>query len=124
MKAALGRLVLDHATAHRDQLNLRIWGEPPGPDCGTAACLGGWTLLLSGYELAGLNLFVRPDGSEVPPASIASEAASLLCLTDAEHYGPPGIACPTLFGETSEDRAIARFRVIVERAERAGAVAA
>jgi hypothetical protein len=117
MKAELGRQVLDHVTGHRDQLNMLIWGEPAAPDCGTAACLGGWTLLLSGYGLLGPNEFTRPDGTAVPPALVGSEAAYLLRLTTDEHYGAPGVGS-TLFGETDPDRAIARFRVIVERAER------
>jgi hypothetical protein len=125
VKAELGRKVLDHVTAHRDQFNMLIWAEPATPDCGTAACLGGWTLLLSGYGLLGPNDFTRPDGTALLPECIGSEAASVLGLTDDEHYGPPGVNS-TLFGETDPERAIARFRVIVERAEqsRAGRAAA
>jgi hypothetical protein len=116
MKAELGRRVLDHVTAHRDQFRMRMWGTPGLHGCGTRACLGGWALLLCGYRLEDKNEFIRPDGTEVPPAHVGREAAYLLRLTSAEQFGPDDDLC-SLFGEMNDDAAIERFRLLVEAAE-------
>lgn len=117
MKAAPGRQVLDYVVEHRDQLDMLGWGDPGAGGCGTTACLGGWTLILAGYRLEGMDRFIRPDGTLVPAGYIGHEAAAVLQLTDAEHYGLSSADC-TVFGESDDDVAIARFRELVEAAER------
>jgi hypothetical protein len=47
--AELAYRVLDHIDAHPEQHNQRVWIEDRG-DCGTAACMAGWTCLLSGDQ--------------------------------------------------------------------------
>ena len=114
MNAELGRKVLDHVTAHRDQFDMMTWGEG-NEACGTTACLAGWAMLLSGYRIRDWDTFVRPDGSFVPRGHRGTEGAVLLELSEAERYG--SIGQYTLFGEPDEDRAIERLRVLVEAAE-------
>src|SRR5260370_31538633 len=80
---------------------------------GTIACLAGWTLLLSGYTLPPGREYRRPDGTVVPWHEAGDEAAGLLGLTDGERHG---VDC-SLFGEFDEDKAIDRFRTLVEAAQ-------
>lgn len=114
MNTELGRKVLDHVTAHRDQFDMRKWGEG-NEACGTTACLAGWAMLLSGYSLRDWDIFVRPDGSFVPRGYRNDEGAALLELSEAERYGDVGQH--TLFGEPDDDKAIERFRALLEAAE-------
>jgi hypothetical protein len=111
MNTELGRKVLEHVTAHRGQFDMSIYVDAD-PECGTTACLAGWAMLLSGYRAADASV-MRPDGSYVIDKS--NEAARLLGLDHAEQYGSYGDC--TLFGEFSEERAIERFRAILEAAE-------
>lgn len=114
MNTELGRKVLAHVTARRDQFDMTVWGDRD-PECGTVACLAGWAMLLSGYRLRD-GEFVRPDGCEVESGTEGDEAALLLELSDAERYGSHGEEC-SLFGEWDEEEAIARFRKLVEASE-------
>ena len=117
MKASAGRVVLDHVTTHRLQFGMNIFGEIDSV-CGTKACLAGWALiLLGGCRLIGFETFVRPDGTQV--RRNAAEAARLLELTDAEYTD--GDTEGGLFFVFNDDAAIARFRELVEAAEREGA---
>ena len=111
MDPVLGRKVLDHVTAHREQFDMRDWGYND-PECGTKACLAGWTLLLNGYTIDGNDDFRDTEGRL---AYVPATAAELLKLTEDEHYGT--FEKSTLFGESDDDAAIARFRALVEAAE-------
>lgn len=115
MNTELGRRILDHITAHRDQFDMGIWGRFD-PECGTAACLAGWAMLLSGYRVNDIEDFIRPDGSAVRPGVEGDEAAGLLDLSYEERYGAEEDEC-SLFTSPDEDQAIARFRALVEVAE-------
>lgn len=115
MNTELGRKVLGHITTHREQFDMTVYGEKY-PECGTVACIAGWAMLLSGYQLSdgpGGSHFIRPDGSTVPDSMNGDEAAELLDLTAAERYGGPESEC-SLFTEWDEDAAIDRFRMLVE----------
>lgn len=85
MNAALGRMVLDHVTANPRDLDMCVWAAN-GP-CGTSACIAGWALVMSGWEVAGDNVFRRPDGTEVDDGEvIAGEARTLLGLGVREFW--------------------------------------
>lgn len=133
----LGRRVLDHVTEHPGRLDMDHWGYHR-PVCGTVACLGGWAMILAGYEfrpaifadsretISYTGTFHRPDGSLVDDP--AWEAAELLGLTDDEYLtsepiigdcGEPDYC--TLFASQPIEAAIARFRAMVEKAEAAPA---
>lgn len=115
MDAVLGRKVLDHVVAHRDQFDMGSWGYTNSV-CGTSACLAGWAMLLSGYTLdENDDTFHRPDGVRVRDEG--SEAQQLLGLTDTERYGQGDID-ESLF-TLDEDEAISCFRALVETAEAA-----
>lgn len=109
----LGRKVLDHVTTHPEQFNMGVWGER-GP-CGTAACLAGWTMLLSGYKLDKLDRFIRPDYTMVGLGDHTQEASDLLGITDEEWAAQDG----HLFAEKPAEQAIAQFRALVEASEAA-----
>ena len=116
MNAELGRKVLDYVTAHRDQFDMNVFGEHV-PACGTTACLAGWALLLSGYQITGFDLFARPDGTEVSGETLSREAGWLLGIP-AEEFDADG-ECPLFYVE-DDDEAIERFRALVEAAEQLG----
>lgn len=114
MNADLGRKVLDHVTAHREQFDMSDFGHID-PECGTVCCLGGWAMVLSGYHVSP-QAFFRPDGSVV--GSEGDEARELLGLSDEEYAREyEGSRVPSLFLDYDEDRAIERFRALVEAAE-------
>lgn len=126
MDAVLGRKVLDHVIEHREQFDMGTWGHPGEGGCGTAACLAGWTLLLSGgYRLADRERFESLDGKPLPVRQVPHTARRLLDLTDEEFSSPdPGGVYDEidLFDDCqTEDEAIARLRALVEAAEAAGA---
>ena len=111
MKAAAGRVVLDHVVEHREQLDMGDYGSVD-PECGTIACLAGWTLLLlGGFRLDRLDRFVGPDGVRIGTFAIAGCASKLLELTGDEYDGPDGYDC-SLFAPQDDDAAIARFRAL------------
>lgn len=112
--AELGRRVLDQVDAHPEQFDMAEWGYK-SPVCGTVACLAGRALLLSGYTLDKDGHFWSPDGNrKVLPGE---EAHWLLGLTDSERWSDNDE--PSLFSDMDRDRAIARFRAMVEAAESA-----
>ena len=123
MDPVLGRKVLDHVTQHREQFDMRDWGGKD--ECGTVACLAGWTLLLSGYTVDQFGDFTSPGGVSVTTEddddafdgdTVGDEAAGLLRLTDTELYGPPG-SQSSLWATFPDDAAVERFRALVEAAE-------
>jgi hypothetical protein len=99
--AALAYRVLDHIDAHPEQHDQNVWVEE-GRDCGTAACLAGWAVLLSGDE----PIFdddeppqretneVLADGSILP---VWSRAADLLRIDP--DGGPEGVGGYRLFSQ-------------------------
>jgi hypothetical protein len=118
MDPVLGRKVLDHVTAHREQFDMSEWGYND-PECGTKACLAGWTLLLNGYTIDGNDDF-RDSAGELA-YHLPEVAHELLKLTDAERWGTDEDV-HGLFTERDDDdgdTAIARFRALVEAAEMA-----
>lgn len=116
MNAELGRLVLDHVTAHREQLNMGVWGELDSTPCGTSACLAGWTLIFSGWELVEDDTFRKlSDGYETDrPDVLADEARKLLNLSDDEFWREDDLWC--LFN-VRDDIAVEWLRELVEKAE-------
>ena len=118
MDPVLGRKVLDHVTAHREQFDMKDWGRIT-PTCGTSACLAGWTLLLHGHTVDEAGVFRDSAGCRV---GVPTTAAELLKLTDEERWGADP-ANPGLFSEFDDDVAIARFRALVEAAERQSSTA-
>jgi len=111
---ALGRKILDHITANRDQFDMSDYGF--SSECGTTACIAGWAMLLSGYQVDANGSWSSPDDTPVHGGYLSAEARALLGLDDAEYYGD-SFEPSTLFGEADEDRAIKRFRAIVEASE-------
>ena len=54
------RDVMTHVTAHRDQLNMNVWGVREA--CGTTACIAGWQVILDpDYQPAWRPIGGRPD---------------------------------------------------------------
>lgn len=115
----LGRLIIKQVEAFPETFGMPRW------ICGTAACLGGHALLLSGYELRpcgagetfvhGIDqqnrpvIFRRPDGSDVHDPG--REAQMLLGMSDEE----AGSGTGNIFSPFQhEDHALARFRALVE----------
>jgi hypothetical protein len=114
----LGRKVLNHIEAHREQFDVKKWGRPD-PACGTVACIAGHTVLMSGYRLQGPGEWKRPDGTVIC-GSVAYDAARLLGLSDREwHWSPGEDRCGLFSGSQTDDEAIERFKAIVEAAEQA-----
>jgi hypothetical protein len=120
----LGRLVLKRIEAEPELFDMETYGMIT--PCGTVACLAGHAMLASGYVLREtgslfdpLSVFIRPDGT--PVHDKGREAAGLLGLTDGEFRGEDyrlgGIQIPLFHGMQSRERAIARFRALVEAAE-------
>jgi len=48
LNVPLFRKVMEHVTAHPEELDLDVWIAHR--TCGTRGCIAGWTVLLSGYE--------------------------------------------------------------------------
>jgi len=110
--AALGRKILDKFDQGYGEM--MYWGQPGAPnECGTAACLGGWAMILSGYTLAGPDCYRRPDGTTVP-GSYADEAQMLLGMTtgEAQAGNEDGISVWFDFEDGPD-----RFRKLVEESE-------
>jgi len=122
---ALAEEVLALAEAHPENFDMSDWVKP----CGTAACLFGHAMLLSGYTVrprleTGISRleFVRPDGTAVPEYAEEDEGRALLGLTKEEFEG--GDDMPDFLPYLNDDEAIARFREIItaERDKRKEAV--
>lgn len=111
----LRRAVLKQIDADPGLLDMRVWARRDAPS--TVACLVGRTLLEAGYFPDASGRFRTPDGRPLRTYP-ATEAASLLGLTDEERYGS-GLGGPALFHDTAA-HAAARFRKIVETAEAEG----
>ena len=89
MNTELGRRILDHITAHRDQFDMGIWGRFD-PECGTAAPTSQADedpCSCPCYRVNDIEDFIRPDGSAVRPGIEGDEAAGLLDLSYEEQYG-------------------------------------
>lgn len=57
--------VLDHITAHPAEWNQGVWAEET--TCGTAACVAGWAVIMSGHPLvfeANVRMY-DPDSLEI-----------------------------------------------------------
>jgi hypothetical protein len=113
--AKLGRAVLAHVEDHPEQFDMSVWGESD-PVCGATACLAGWALILSDWELAGDGTFKSPDGKREAwhHMDIEREAQTALALTDDEYWADGDTDC--LF-TLPEDAAVKRLRELVEGAE-------
>jgi hypothetical protein len=90
--AELAWRVLDHIIANPDQYAPDVWIYRGDPECGTAACIAGWTCLLSGDEPVYVdrheeeaNTVEYGDGSD----RVARRAAFLLGIEydDEDVYG-------------------------------------
>lgn len=115
--AELGRAVLDVADLDPEHFDMGSWVE--AGECGTIACLGGWTLIKAGYKhkrmrLGGIDgmwfrAFVSPDGTIV--RETGEEAARLLGLSTNQE---PGSFTPVWY---DFEHGVDRFRKMVEEAE-------
>lgn len=85
------RRVLDHITAHPDEHNQGHWAL--WSDCGTAYCVAGHAVVMSGYEPDWLSAFGGSEGISTAGVAgkdqtIAELAAELLGLEfDSAHDG-------------------------------------
>lgn len=120
MNTELGREILGVHDARPQQLKMSTWGREGL--CGTVACIAGWALLLSGWELEDdLVIQFRKGGRTLLFSDeVREEARRLLDLSDAEYereYNDErGI---TLFDNQPTHHAIAWLREITEAAEAA-----
>jgi hypothetical protein len=80
----LGRKVVNQARLKPETFNMSDWANDR-EECGMVACLGGWTMIFSGYEWDGMD-FRRPDGTIVHDG-YSDEAAYLLGMSHAELWG-------------------------------------
>jgi hypothetical protein len=56
--------VLDHVTAHPDELDMGVWAQS-NAQCGTTACFAGWAIILgTNAELVNGNSYLNPDGAD------------------------------------------------------------
>lgn len=111
-------LVLEHVLAHRNQHSQSAYGyrDPSDPECGTVACLAGWTVLL--FSPVG-DVTWDPDGylhGVLIPGTVrrgdpSIAAQRLLGLTSVEAI--------TLFWDMDEDRAIGRLQQLIDDARAA-----
>jgi len=124
----LGHLVLKQITAHPESFLMDTWfSRPAGRHselCGTAACLAGHAMLLSGYsfkdveevllngDVVTILACTRPDGTLVN-GMFGKEAQMLLGMTDDERYGHLGEE--DLFLDMFPGSALKRFtRLLLE----------
>lgn len=112
----LAREVLAQAEAEPGRFDMGDWITED--ECGMTACIGGWTMIKSGYMFRWLprtesRVWVRPDGTVVG-GGYADEAAMLLGMDEAERR----------FGDGYEeiwfdmDHGLDRFRDLIEHCER------
>jgi len=89
--AELAYKVLDTATANHEHLNMGSWGwsvngspvrldDLTGPDCGTVACLAGWTVAMAGYGVDSSGMVYDAKGDMVH-VWVDALAAELLGIT-------------------------------------------
>lgn len=117
----LGRKILDIIDTQPEKFQMSVFGahryDPAGEVCGTVACLAGWAMLLSGYELDKDDIFLRPDGTDVD--SEDGEARELLGMSitdelsgyDGSVHDPHAKVWFDFFHGPD------RFRKLVEKAE-------
>lgn len=144
----LGKLLLKTCRADPDSFSMKAWAY--ADSCGTVACLGGRTMLLSGYDLRfvlrkdGTSMvpamhdrshapvkvthiahecwvFYRPDGTEVPYGCEWVEAYNLLGLTEEEFFSED-TGFPLFSAGLSEERALQRLGEIIRDTEEDDAV--
>lgn len=111
----LGRRVLDAVDADPDQFDMGDWVIETS--CGTSFCLGGHTLILSGYTYrvdGGDIYFTRPDGSPVD-GGYADEAERLLGFGEAEKAERQDGGKPEIWFDPFGG--LRRFRALVEDSE-------
>lgn len=91
--AELAYRVLDIARAHGEHFNMGDWGDSPDgspinlddltrPDCGTTACLAGWTVALAGYRIDSHATAYDVHGNVV--GGVAEMAGDMLGLSEDE----------------------------------------
>lgn len=78
----LGRLVLRQVTEFPESFDMGDWAGSNA--CGTTACIAGWAMFFSGYEVNRYSCFIRPDGSMVTDDE--AEGRGLLGLSQEELY--------------------------------------
>lgn len=110
----LGRMILKQAEAFPETFDM---GDYVSSDntCGTSACIAGWAMLFSGYELDKDDVFIRPDGSEV--GNEFEEGKDLLGLSSDELYYPDSNYDTLFHGATPPQLALARLRSLIEASE-------
>jgi hypothetical protein len=119
----LARLVLKQVQAHPETFEMGVWGMRE--ECGTVACLAGWAMVFSGYELRQVPLppyarpeqpgdtwaFFRPDGTWVEEDEW--EGRHLLGLSDEEYRDGFGVE---LFYDDPEG-ALTRLQELIAASE-------
>lgn len=106
----LAQQVLDHVTNHPEEHCQGGWGYRD-PVCGTSACIGGWTCIYGTPELAEQDEFGLLKSMDGKPGY---RAAQLLGLEDDYHW-----LLINIFGEWNDERAILKFRFLIEDAKKA-----
>lgn len=80
------RKVLDHIDAHPEEWQQATYGT--GTACGTAACIAGHAMLMSGYDFNPTDeIFSRPDGSIVEFEPDEGQTILGITYTEASLYG-------------------------------------
>lgn len=124
----LGKLVIKQVEAFPETFDMNVWAWDR-PSCGTTACLAGWTLLVSGWQVCKVKrlmhghtsaeeyVFIDPaDDTHYFGDAIGDKAQELLGMSDEERQGeignPPSMT-EDLFMELYEDDALGRFRSLL-----------
>jgi hypothetical protein len=112
--AELAYRVLDTARANGEHFDMGDWGDSPDgspvnlddltqPNCGTTACLAGWTVALAGYSVNSHAAVFNADGEYVGDATrmamdmlrIDADQAEDLFYASTEYVG---LAVAEIFG--------------------------
>jgi hypothetical protein len=122
--------VVGRIREHPGSFRMRNWGvllkgdgDGDGDVAGYQACLGGHTLLESGYELLDDNVFCSPQGSLITHPG--QEAFELLGLSRKEyrrgaHWWKCNVFCETM----TEDEALSNFLQLIYEDQQARPVLA
>jgi hypothetical protein len=111
--------VVGRIREHPGSFRMRNWGVLLSEeDGGYRACLGGHTLLESGYELLDDNVFCSPQGSLITHPG--QEAFELLGLSRREYRrGAHWWKCNVFCENMTEDEAIANFLQLIYEEQQA-----
>jgi len=101
----LAKKVLDHILAHPEEHDQSTWGIKA--ECGTVACIAGWTCILAGQEE--WQRFVDEDAWGLPNFSTPRLAGQLLGISEDDR--------PELFFCFDNDEALRRLKHFADTGE-------